>query len=482
MKTKIFRKRIFSAVLSVLLCLSWLTACGSTEEKPTGESSEATQAVTVSEEERLYGDLPTGKYGGYEFNVLQYKETTAATATVLTEQSDAPIEQAIYERGVVVEERLGVEFINHLDDLDKTVTLLKNSIAGGLDEYDVYWAHSTTTITNFLAAGSLLPLDSLEALQFEKPWWDATANEYLTIGDHPYMAFGDINIYLYDFHSTLVFNKDITDQYREDLYAMVANGTWTMEEFIRLATDTALPAADGGKTYDRMGYTGHSHATMFGFLHGTGVELIVRDENNLPVMESVSETYVDVLTTYNTLFKDTALCNVQDLEHMATFAAERATFVSCGVGQLGALREEEFHYGLLPFPKRTVDQKDYISFVSNQIQPMVIPKTASNTERTGVVLENLAAESYRTVRPEYFQILLESKYVRDPESLDILDRIFAGETRFEMEHIYGWGGFENNVIEALTGKADRFVSTVEKRGTLVRKGIEETLEYLAVTE
>lgn len=468
-------KKLSVIALSALLLLS-LPSCGETDGND-GVSSDRIETAPT-EEELLYGDLPAEDYQGYEFNVLQYKETTAATATVLTEMTGNPIDDALYERMLVTEDRLKVRFVNHINDLSETVTLLRNSITGGLDEYDVYWGHSTTTVSNFLSQGYLTDLNQIDAFDFSKPWWDKTANENLALDEHLYMAFGDVNIYLFDFHSTILFNKDVTDRYGEDLYGMVENGTWTMEQFIRLATDLALPASDGSKKYDRMGYTGYAQATMFGFIHGAGAELFVYDENGIPSLETVSESYLNVLTAYSGLFKDTNLCNTADSNMMTTFASQESVFVSCGVGQLGGLRNEDFHYGLLPFPKRDTAQKEYISFVSNQIQPMVIPKSASDTERTGVILENLAAETYRTVRPEYFQVLLESKYVRDPESLNNMKMLFNSETRFELEHVYDWNGFENDVVSGLTGKAERFTSIVKRQSPAVNKKIADTLAYL----
>ena len=472
-------KRILAAMLAALTLLApaaCLTSCGENEEDPAETTSKAEE--TTSADNLLYADLPTDNFGGYEFNVLQYKEETAATSTVLNERTGNPIEDKIYERALAVEDKLNMKFVNNLDTLDSVVTTLRNSIAGGLDEYDVFWAHSTTTVSNFLAPGYLLDLNKIDAFDFEKPWWDDTANDYLALDDHTYMAFGDINIYLFDFHSTILFNKEVTDKNQLNLYDMVKDGTWTLNRFITLATELALPAADGSGGYDRMAYAGYATATMFGFLHGADAKLFTYNDEGIPQMNATNEQYLDVLAKYNTLFKDSNLCNPRDAACVATFAAQETTFISCSVGQLGALREEDFDYGLLPFPKYNEEQKEYISFVTNQIQPMVIPKSATNTDRTGVILENLAAESYRRVRPEYFQVLLESKYVRDHESMENMDMLFTSETRFELEHIYAWNNFHDVVVTALIKSADSFSSSSKGNSKAINKSIQKTLQYL----
>ena len=474
-------KRILAALLASLTVLPTavgLTSCGENADQPADTHISTTAEETASIDEILYADLPEGNFEGYDFNILQYKEDTAATSTVLTERTGNPIEDKIYERALAVEDRLKVEFVNHALKLDEVTSALRNSIAGGMDEYDVCWTHSTTTVSNFLAPGYLIDLNTIEDFDFEKPWWDDTANDYLALDEHLYMAFGDINIYLFDFHSTILFNKEVTNQHQINLYDEVKNGTWTIDKFITLVTDLALPADDGSGNYDRIGYAGNATATMFGFLHGTGVDLFSYDEEGVPYMEMVSETYLDVLTKYSNLFKDTKLCNARDGDCVTTFAAQEATFISCSVGQLGALREESFDYGLLPFPKYNKEQKEYISFVTNQIQPMVIPKSAGNTARTGVILENLAAESYRRVRPEYFQVLLDSKYVRDHESMENMDMLFSSETRFELEHIYAWNKFEETVVNALTGKAESFTSSVKSYTKALNRCVENTMKYL----
>ena len=64
-------------------------------------------------------------------------------------------------------------------------------------------------------------------------------------------------------------------------------------------------------------------------------------------------------------------------------------------------------------------------------------------------------------------------------SLNNMKMLFDSETRFEIEHVYAWNSFENDVVSGLTGKADRFTSTVKRQSPAVNKKIAETLEYLA---
>ena len=473
------KARIFALLLAGLMLLSF-TACG--QNSPEAPASDTNDMTNVTDDdtathtaEHLFDDLPVADYGGYEFRVLQYQESIG-TATVLTEMTGNPIEDVIYERMLVVANHLNVKFENHLEGHLESADLLQKCIMAGMDEFDVAWLHSSNTVNQFLSQGYLMDLSQVEGFDFQKPWWDNSANQNLALDDHLYMAFGDVNIYLYDFHVVLLFNKLLTDEHHLDLYTMVDDGSWTIEKFIETTT-LALPSPDGNSNNARLGYTGHT-INMCGFIHGADVDLFNYDEDGIPFLESVNESYLNVITAYSNLFQDKTICNTDDAYLMDTFAAQKAVFVGNAIGRMSVLREAELDYGLLPFPKRDTAQKEYISYMTNQIQPTVIPKTISDIERAAVILENLSAESYRIVRPEYFHVLLESKYVRDLKSMKNMQMIFECETRFEIEDIYSWGDLGTTVKNALTGEADRFVSAVKKQARLVNRGIEKTLNYL----
>ena len=470
------KTRFFAMLLTSFILLSF-AACGQTHgEPPTTTITTIDDVTTANTEEQLFDGLPVEDYNGYEFRVLQYRESIG-TATVLTEMTGDPIEDVIYERMLVVENRLHVTFSNRLEGHLESAALLQKCIMAGMDEFDVAWLHSSNTVNQFLSQGYLMDLGQADGFDFQKPWWDDSAIQNLALDDHIYMAFGDVNIYLYDFHVALLFNKDLTDQNKLDLYTMVDEGTWTIEKFIEITTNLALPSLDGNNDNAVLGYRGHT-INMCGFIHGADVSLFNYDEEGIPSLESVNEPYLDVITAYSNLFRDKTICNTNDNYFVDNFASGKAVFIGTAIGRVQALREAELAYGLIPFPKHDAAQKEYISYMTSQIQPTVIPKTNTDIDRTGVILENLSAESYRIVRPKYFQDLLESKYVRDVKSMENMQMLFDCETRFDIEDIYSWGELATTIRNALTGDSGRFVSSVEKQSRNINRNIESTLSYL----
>ena len=113
------------------------------------------------------------------------------------------------------------------------------------------------------------------------------------------------------------------------------------------------------------------------------------------------------------------------------------------------------------------------------MQPINVPITVADTDLCGAVLENMAAESYRRVRENYFNGLVESKYVRDEESVNTLRMLFAGDIRFAIERVYDWPDISKKIWESLRGKADKFMSEMEKIQPKFEAAMEASLEAVS---
>ena len=99
-------------------------------------------------------------------------------------------------------------------------------------------------------------------------------------------------------------------------------------------------------------------------------------------------------------------------------------------------RNMQDEYGILPIPKYNEKQDDYYTYAHDQYTVFMVPKTVDDPELSGAVLETMAYESYRTVQPAYYNVVLKGRYANDPESRKMLDAITTNFT-LDPAWIYG---------------------------------------------
>ena len=74
--------------------------------------------------------------------------------------------------------------------------------------------------------------------------------------------------------------------------------------------------------------------------------------------------------------------------------------------------------------------------ITDNVTIFGIPITSAHTDRTGAVLEAMAIESYRVLRPTYYETALKEKYTRNEESAEMIDIIRSSITT-DFGLIYG---------------------------------------------
>ena len=83
-------------------------------------------------------------------------------------------------------------------------------------------------------------------------------------------------------------------------------------------------------------------------------------------------------------------------------------------------RDMKSDFVIIPTPKLDESQEDYF-IRPDTTKLMVIPSNAPDTERTSVIIEALSYEGYTYLRPLYYETMLKNKYLRDEESVEMLD-------------------------------------------------------------
>lgn len=471
-----------------------LAACGDAGTADTPNTDTAADTTPVeTEPEKLMPDLPDKDFGGHEFTILtrgQYNSHWSSQDAYAEEMTGEPINDAVYNRNASIGEKYNVtiaEAIGESVDPDASVT---KAVQAGDDIYDMLLIGGVSN-GNLATAKVLLPLDTIPYMDLSKPWYDQSANASLSIGNKLYMTSGDLNIMDNNATWIILFSKNLAYQLLdENLYDLASEGTWTLDKLKEYSTLAAFDLNGDGvqDEFDRWGLSGEGFNTMT-FIEGCGGKAFAKDENDLPYIAMGDEAFYDKFLLAQSVNGNFDVCMLSDKYSQKypgdaiwdecinkAFIEDRTLFMCTGLNRVSMLREMESDFGLLPIPKYTAEQENYHCLVSIWASNMIsVPITASDPERTGIIIEALSAESKYTLTPAYYDITLKTKSARDEESSAMLDLIFEGRA-FELGNQYSWGGLFNVPITlTISGKTD-LTSQVESKTAATEQAMKKTVD------
>ena len=198
---------------------------------------------------------------------------------------------------------------------------------------------------------------------------------------------------------------------------------------------------------DRYGFTCNLYASDC-FAMSTDIVFAERDGDGLPVYgyntERFYDYFADVIEFINdrsiTLFADrTEYKNDRQTIPLNAFIENRVLFYYETMAFMAHMRNMEFDFGLLPFPKLDETQDTYYNFIHTGASSTVtIPRTAEGDEgrlaMLGTVLNDMGFYSGQLVRPAYYETTVAGKYIRDDESYEMLDYILQN-SRCDFMHL-----------------------------------------------
>ena len=92
-----------------------------------------------------------------------------------------------------------------------------------------------------------------------------------------------------------------------------------------------------------------------------------------------------------------------------------------------SIRGMEQQFGVVPMPKFDEVQTEYRTLLHDQFTVFSVLTTVEEEEgrldEVGAVLEAMSSESYKTVRPAYYETTLRTKIAQDPQSAEMFDVI-----------------------------------------------------------
>jgi hypothetical protein len=93
-------------------------------------------------------------------------------------------------------------------------------------------------------------------------------------------------------------------------------------------------------------------------------------------------------------------------------------------------------------------------------------------EQSGAIMESLSYYGQKLINPAYYEITLEGKTIRDEESADMLDIIFA--TRFfDVGFYYQVGGYNSSLFEQFKAGTTNYNSIIKASERVAQKQLQK---------
>ena len=483
MKKKL-RMIIFAAVL--IFSMSAILYSCKTDSKNTGDANESTNvsenAAETAGEPEISDNLPQKNYDGYNFRIYM-RSTSYRNEDFYTEGENGDlINDAVYKRNKKIEDRFNINIVPVLYD-NEFDTGAKQTILAGDDAYDLIALHG---VHSFQYAENALVLDWLTDMpyvNFDMPWWrDDIAKGFAAFGKL-YCVTGDFSHLSVGSGMCLMFNKNLFKSLNIAYpYEDVINGKWTFDKFFEINKSAGADLnGDGAMTddADRFGFFIYNEWDYpIAVLYCGGDRIISLDDAKTPVLSLYNDRTVDIFDKFFNMMNTTgaAYLGAMDIDpnSIDVFTAGRALFECTGLRAIPNYRAMEEDIGILPLPKYADNTPEYYNPSEAGANLFTVPITATDLDRTSIIVEALCSEGYKTVIPAFYEKSLKTKYSRDDESANMLDYIKNGL-------VYDYGYYNNTLTGPLafigqmlvTAKNPNFTSFYEKREKAVQSNIDK---------
>ena len=495
-------KKTLALLLATALLSAAFAACSAkpemkndTETAKSGAGDDTAEETTA----RLYPDLAPRDFDGYEFTFLARHITnvdwTEWDHRDLTpvggggEQNGDVINDSVFARNLKIEEKYNIKITEMVVENPEVETRVATAVRSGDDVYDAVCPH-VIQFPPTAQSGYYVDLFTAPCLDLEKPWWNQGTIRDLSIIHKLFIIQGDLLILDNDAMEAMIFNKALlADLQFDSPYDIVNAGAWTLDKLIEMTAGVRQDLNGDGKMYikdDRFGCILQADSNV-SFVISCGDKVCSKDKDDYPIITFGSDKSYSICDKISTLMLDEE--NVVNLhryvdkfgvydEQVKMMEENRALFSWIRMRIVERLRGMEADFGLIPLPKYNEEQEHYITHMNPHTGAGIsIPVVASDLERTGMILEDLCAESRYTLQPAYYDINLRGKYARDTESEQMLD-IILENTAHDIGYVYNFGGFAMSALlyNGMNKKSDYaspFAAALPKMEKEIAKVVEE---------
>lgn len=474
-------KKLLCALFALIMCVSVFASCGGETTVTEAEGGEETTVAPAPEEtEKIVADIPDVRFEDHVFVVwIQSGSENEYDFVTYEEQIGDPLNDAIALKNLNVEERFGITIEAVPVDYSVMTGQIRNNVRSGVPDFDIALCQMVEATTLALE-NTFLAFEQLEYIDLSKPWWDKAVSDAFSISGSLLLANGDISPSSFQVTSCLYFNKDIMKNLDlEYPYELVKQGKWTLDKMYEYVKGYTNDKNEDGKLSvfdDEFGLASWWLDVPYSMYYSAGGMIIGKDNEDIPYLavdaektEAIYAKMRKILIEEESLVERTSLIDAH-----AAFAEDRAMFIDSKFVHLNLLRDMDSDYGILPVPKFDEAQEDYISFVNGCSNMLCIPFTCPDPERTSIIVEAIAEESYYTVTPVLYETFLKRKMTRDPDSAEMIDYIIRNRA-FD----FGYAAMQSSIgsmIRDIVVNDSEVVSTLARHSKSAPKTLRKMIE------
>ena len=472
-------KKLITLLLAAVTCLTLLAGCAeSTTEEEIAESATDTVEPEETVDMNYVPELdPNFSVKNKTLKLLINTWHWPADDIWVEEDSDDAVDSAIYKRNHTVMDTYGFDIQPTLSET--VATDVRNADKSGSADYDcaIFCCMEACPLAS---EGIFLDLTSVENLNLDKHYWDQDMYEDLSIDHKLFYITGDLSTKAGAGTFIMLYNKRIAQSYDlENLYDLVREGKWTIDKLNEIVSAHGYQDDGDGQLgiEDTFGM-GIQIEVYLALYFGCGGRIIVKDNDDLPVYKlnteknlAVVEKVYDLTCVDNKCIDAHKWLNYTGTDDFASnmaFREGRALFIALNASNVSAFREMEDDFGVLPCPKFDEAQEDYCSYVYHGASVFCIPRNCTDPAFVGYALEALAAESYKTVTPAYYDKTLYGQYQRDSDSYEMLDIAFRNRL-WDLGYYAKFANIDSAFIYQLQESPSSFVSFASSQKAVTKK-------------
>ena len=488
MKKTAFFAKLLCLLLALTMLLGVMAACA-TEDDEADASAEAegTEEEIATGTEEIEDGLD-----GLNFNteVKAVASKDQKNQVFVLEESENVILNAVYQRTLTVEDRLGLTIQWSAMD------------AAWNNQRDIFFQHIQTTCESGIAYDALclynlMPgalaakglcenLADTTYIDLEKPWWPEDFVNEIVINDRLYClvensSYGTLrNIHGVFFNNTLLEARGLRSP-----YDMVANNEWTFANMIALVKDQYSDLNENGSQDkdDFYGVMTGTEAKIETWFYGMGYKYASKNAEGLPelLMDDVEyiTSWLDEFGAATASNKDFWMWDKEG--HTKMFFKESTILYMTAIRMVehGASAEVKIDYGVVPVPKKDASQEKYITNVANSHDMWCIPVNGKDIDVSSALIECMAVESYKYVAPIYFDQCIKLRFAPD-ERLSAMYDLIRDSIVFDFCVIYSFAlpQVPRSLLHASAKSpaTTPWTSQWEKHGTTMENGFAAILD------